>query len=340
VAFSGIFNPQPKHDNTTQEDYSMMLRKAKTAILAAAITGLAFAATPAKAEFINILTGGTSGIYYPIGVALSKVYADGIPGARTQVQSTKASVENLNLLQQGRGELGISLGDSVKLAWEGNAEAGFKAPLNKLRGIAAIYPNYVQIVASKSSGITSLAQLKGKGLSVGAPKSGTELNARAILEAAGMTYKDLGKTEYLPYAESVELMKNRQLDATLQSAGLGVASLKDLSTSMEVNMVAVPADVVKKLGAPYVEGTIPANTYVGQTQDVPTAAVVNFLITHSEVSNETAYQMTKLLWENLPALRSAHKAAEAIKFENALQGMPVPLHPGAEKFYREKGLIK
>ncbi|WP_138517718.1 TAXI family TRAP transporter solute-binding subunit [Limnobacter alexandrii] len=318
----------------------MMLRKAKIAILATAITGLALATTPARAEFINILTGGTSGIYYPIGVALSKVYADNIPGARTQVQSTKASVENLNLLQQGRGELGISLGDSVKLAWEGNAEAGFKAPLNKLRGIAAIYPNYVQIVASKSSGITSLAQLKGKGLSVGAPKSGTELNARAILEAAGMTYKDLGKTEYLPYAESVELMKNRQLDATLQSAGLGVASLKDLSTSMEVNMVAVPAEVVKKLGAPYVEGTIPANTYVGQTQDVPTAAVVNFLITHSEVSNETAYQMTKLMWENLEALRSAHKAANAIKFENALQGMPVPLHPGAEKFYREKGLIK
>jgi uncharacterized protein len=113
-----------------------------------------------------------------------------------------------------------------------------------------------------------------------------------------------------------------------------------LSTSMEVNMVAVPAEVVKKLGAPYVEGTIPANTYVGQTQDVPTAAVVNFLITHSEVSNETAYQMTKLMWENLEALRSAHKAANAIKFENALQGMPVPLHPGAEKFYREKGLIK
>lgn len=318
----------------------MVLRKAKIAILTAAITGLAFAATPAKAEFINILTGGTSGIYYPIGVALSKVYGDGIPGARTQVQATKASVENLNLLQQGRGELGISLGDSVKLAWEGDADAGFKTPLNKLRGIAAIYPNYVQIVASKSSGITTLEQLKGKGLSVGAAKSGTELNARAILGAAGMSYKDLGKTEYLPYAESVELMKNRQLDATLQSAGLGVASLKDLSTSMDITMVSVPPSVVEKLGAPYVSSMIPAGTYDGQDKDVPTAAIVNFLITHSEVSDETAYQMTKLLWENLGALRSAHKAANAIKFENALQGMPVPLHPGAEKFYKEKGLIK
>lgn len=318
----------------------MMFRTAKSVILAATITGLALVATPVKAEFINILTGGTSGIYYPIGVALAKVYSDNIKGVRTQVQATKASVENLNLLQQGRGELGISLGDSVKLAWLGDAEAGFKTPLNKLRGIAAIYPNYVQIVASKASGVTTLEQLKGKGLSVGAAKSGTELNARAILNAGGMEYEELGKTEYLPYAESVELMKNSQLDATLQSAGLGVASLKDLSASMEVNMVSVPAGIVRKLGPPYVEGTIPAGTYQGQTKDVPTAAIVNFLITHSEVSNDTVYQMTKLLWENLPALRSAHKAAEAMKFEDALLGMPVPLHPGAAKYYREKGLIR
>lgn len=317
----------------------MVLRKARTAVLTAAFTLLALPATSANAEFINILTGGTSGVYYPIGVALSKVYGDNIPDARTQVQATKASVENLNLLQQGRGELGIALGDSVKLAWEGNEEAGFKQPLDKLRGIAAIYPNYVQIVASEESGITTLEQLKGKGLSVGAPKSGTELNARAILDAAGMSYDDLGKTEYLPYAESVELMKNRQLDATLQSAGLGVASLKDLSTSMDINVVAVSEEIVAKLGAPYVAGTIPAGTYEGQDEDVPTAAVVNFLVTHSDVSDETAYQMTKLLWDNLSALRSAHKAAEAIKLENALQGMPVPLHPGAEKFYKEKGLL-
>lgn len=175
---------------------------------------------------------------------------------------------------------------------------------------------------------------------MGAPKSGTELNARAILGAAGMSYDDLGKTEYLPYAESVELMKNRQLDATLQSAGLGVASLKDLSTSMDINVVAVPEEIVEKLGAPYVPGTIPAGTYEGQDEDVPTAAIVNFMITHSDVSDEVAYQMTKLLWENLPALRSAHTAANAIKLENALQGMPVPLHPGAEKFYKEKGLIE
>jgi TRAP transporter TAXI family solute receptor len=317
----------------------MTFKKAKRALMYATLAGFAVAAMPARADFINILTGGTTGVYYPLGVALSKIYGDNIKGVQTQVQSTKASVENLNLLQAGRGELAFALGDSVKLAWEGNEEAGFKKPLNKLRGIAAVYPNYVQIVALKESGIKSLADLKGKGLSVGAPKSGTELNARAILEAAGMKYDALGKTEYLPYAESVELMKNHQLDATLQSAGLGVASLKDLSTTTDVTMVAVPADIVKKLGPPYIPAVIPAGTYKGQEKDIPTAAVVNFLVTNSDVSDERAYQMTKLLWDNLPALRSAHKAANAMKMENALQGMPVPLHPGAARFYKEKGLM-
>jgi uncharacterized protein len=304
-----------------------------------AVATLALPAAAQADEFINILTGGTSGVYYPLGVGLSKIYADNIPGARTQVQSTKASVENLNLLQQGKGELALALGDSVKKAWDGDADAGFKEPLAKLRGIAAVYPNYIQIVASKDSGITSLDQLKGKSLSVGAPKSGTELNARAIFAAAGMSYDDLAKTEYLPFAESVELMKNRQLDATLQSAGLGVASIKDLSTSIDVQIVSVPEAVVSALGAPYIAATIPAGTYQGQDADVPTVAVVNFLVTHEDVSEETAYQMTKLLFENLPELEAAHKAAAQIKLENALNGMPIPLHPGAERYYKEKGLM-
>jgi uncharacterized protein len=321
-----------------------MLRSSRAASalrLAAVGVALTLAPAAAKAEqFINVLTGGTSGVYYPIGVALSKIYGEKIPGARTQVQATKASVENLNLLQQGKGELALALGDSVKFAWEGNEEVGFKTPLNKLRGIAAVYPNYIQIAATADSGIKTLADLAGKSLSVGAPKSGTELNARAILGAAGMSYDNLGKTEYLPFAESVELLKNRQLDATLQSAGLGVSSIKDLATSVPTTIVAVPADVVEKLGAPYIAATIPAGTYEGQTADVPTAAVVNFLITHEDVSEETAYQMTKLMFENLPELVAAHAAARAINLEGALNGMPVPLHPGAERFYREAGILK
>ena len=321
-----------------------MLRPA-TRMLAAAAFALGLApgltAAPAKAqEFINVLTGGTSGVYYPLGVALSEIYGEKIEGARAQVQATKASVENLNLLQQGKGEIAFALGDSVKLGWEGDTEAGFPGKLDKLRGIAAIYPNYIQIVASQASGVKTLADLKGKSLSVGAPKSGTELNARAIFAAAGMSYDDLGRTEYLPFAESVELIKNRQLDATLQSAGLGVASIRDLSTSLPINVVAVPAADVEKIGSPYITATIPAGTYEGQAEDVATAAVGNMLITHADVSDEIAYQMTKQLFENLDKLTAAHAAAKAIKLEGALTGMPVPLHPGAERYYKEKGLIK
>ncbi|CAI2931380.1 TAXI family TRAP transporter solute-binding subunit [Aminobacter niigataensis] len=315
----------------------------KTRFLAAGAVAMsmAFAAMPANAQqFINVLTGGTSGVYYPLGVALSEIYGKSIEGARTQVQATKASVENLNLLQQGKGEIGFALGDSVALAWKGNTEAGYPGKLDKLRGIAAIYPNFIQIVASQESGVKSLADLKGKSLSVGAPASGTELNARAILTAAGMKYEDLGKVEYLPFAESVELIKNRQLDATLQSAGLGVASIRDLATSLPITVVAVPAADVEKVGAPYMAVTIPAGTYDGQTTDVQTAAVGNFLVSHDGVSEEVAYQMTKLLFENLDKLSAAHAAAKGIDLAKALDGMPIPLHPGAERYYKEKGLIK
>ena len=310
-------------------------------IAAATVAAVVLSSPSARAEqFINVLTGGTSGVYYPLGVAIGKIFSDKIPSAKTQVQATKASVENLNLLQQGRGEIAFTLGDSLKAAWEGDEEAGFKKKLTKLRTIGAIYPNYIQIVATAESGIKTLADLKGKSLSVGAPKSGTELNSRAILKAAGMTYKDIGKVEYLPFAESVDLMKNRQLAATLQSAGLGVASLKDLSNSNEINVVSVPKEIVDKIGPPFIAATIPANTYKGQDKDVPTAAVVNFLVTNSDVPDDLAYQMTKLVFESLPDLQSAHAAARDIKLETAATGSPVPLHPGAIRYYKEKGLIK
>ena len=308
-----------------------------TSILAALLFTVS---TSNSAEFINILTGGTSGVYYPLGVGISKIYSEKIKDVKVQVQATKASVENLNLLQDGKGELAFVLGDALKDAWQGNEDAGFKTKLDKLRVIGAIYPNYIQIVASKDSKIKTLADLKGKGLSVGAAKSGTELNTRALFKAAGMSYKDLGKIEYLPYAESVELIKNRQLDATLQSAGLGVASLKDLSTSLDIVVVSVPAEIVKKMGAPFVAAKIPANTYKGQTEDVNTASVINYLVTRKDVSEATAYQMTKLFYESLPEMIASHSAAKDISLKDAANNSPVPLHPGAAKYYKEKGLIK
>ena len=254
---------------------------------AALFTG---AAVAQQQQFINVLTGGQSGVYYPMGVALSQIFAKDIPNVRSTAQVTRASAENLNLLQAGRGELAMTLADALSDAWKGNAEAGFANKLDKLRGLSATYNNYIQIVASEDSGIKTLADLKGKRVSVGAAKSGTELNARAILKAAGLSYGDLAKVEYLPFGESVELMKNRQLDATLQSAGLGVASIRDLSTAVKIVVVSVPADVVAKVGDP-------------------------------------AYQ---------PAVIPA----KSIKRDSAIKGMPVPLHPGAERYYKEVGLIK
>ncbi len=235
----------------------------------------------AQQKFVNVLTGGQSGVYYPMGVALSQVWGKALPDYKVTVQSTKASAENLNLLQAGRGEMALVLGDALSDAWKGDKEAGFNAPLTKLRAVAGMYANVIQIVANADAGIKTLADLKGKRISVGAPKSGTELNARAVLKAAGLAYSDFAKVEYLPFGESVELMKNRQLDVTLQSAGLGVASIRDLATSVKIVVVAIPADVVAKVGdAAYQPTTIPANTYTGQTEAVPSIAIKNFLVSH------------------------------------------------------------
>lgn len=318
-----------------------LTRRLIVGVVAAGLGALASLATaPARAEqFVNILTGGTAGVYYPLGVALSKLYGEKIADARPAVQATKASVENLNLLQQGRGELAFTLGDSLSFAWVGGMpDAGFAKQLDKLRGVAAIYPNYIQVVATKESGVKTLADLRNKRVSVGAPKSGTELNARAILDAAGLSYADLSKVEFLPFAESVELMKNRQLDVTLQSAGLGVAAIRDLATNNDIVVVAIPADIVTKIGAPYLSATIPAGTYRGQDSDVATAAVGNFLVTHAGVPDELVYQMTKATFENIPALVAAHSAAKGIDLAKAKDGMPLPVHPGAERYFAEKGI--
>jgi uncharacterized protein len=313
------------------------------AMLAVVVFVLPVSAT--AANFINILTGGTSGVYYPLGVALSRLYETSLPGTKDTVQSTKASVENMNLLEAGRGELAFALGDSVADAWKGIEEAGYKHPLHKLRLVAGIYPNYIQIFALESSGIKTLADLKGKRISVGAPKSGTELNARAILKAAGLSvnkdYDQFSNVEYLGYAQSVELMKNKQLDATLQSSGLGAAAFRDLAVSTKVVVVSIPADVVEKVGSPaYQPGIIPANTYDGQTSDVPTAVIQNLLVTREGVPTETVYKMTKALWENLPTLVAAHSAAKGIMKEKAIVKSDVPYHPGAIKYYKEIGLMK
>jgi hypothetical protein len=321
--------------------FSVFSRRQLLLAATAVVSLITAPAALAQQTFINVLTGGQSGIYYPLGVALSQAYGKVLPAAKISVQATKASAENLNLLQQGKGEVAFALGDSVSDAWKGDEEAGFKTPLKKLRAVAGLYPNYIQIIANSESGIKTIADLKGKRISVGAPKSGTELNARAILKAAGLSYKDFSKVEYLGFGESVELMKNRQLDVTLQSVGLGAASIRDLAISINIVMVAVPADVAAKVGdAAYQPAAIPADTYKGQTTAVPTVAIKNILVTHEGVPADTVYAMTKAMYDNMDGLVAAHNAAKGIVKKDAPVGLPIPLHPGAEKYYREAGLLK
>ena len=291
--------------------------------------------------FVTVLTGNTSGVYYPLGVGMSQLFRTAIPEANVSVQATAASAENLRLLEAERGELAFTLGDVLADAWEGNVDAGFTAPLGKLRAVAAIYSNYIQIVASADSGVRTIADLEGKRISVGAPGSGTELNARAIVRAAGLSYDDFSKVEYLSFSESVELIKNRQLDITLQSAGLGVASLRDLAASIRIVVVPIPADVVRNVGRPvYQPAVIPAGTYDGQLEAVETASIRNVLVTHDNVPEDVVYRMTKAMFENLDQLAAAHVAAEGISLEGAVRNLAVPLHPGAAAYYRESGLLE
>ena len=312
----------------------------KRLLLVVALTALMSASAVAQTN-VTILTGSTSGVYYPLGNAISVIFNKSIPGARSSVQVTQGSVENLNLLEAGDGELAFSLGDAVSAAWKGDPDAGFKTRLEKLRGVAAIYRNHIQLVVSESSGAKTLRDLKGKRVSVGPKRSGTELNARAIFAAVGMTYADFGRTDYLPFGQSATMMEKGELDASLQSAGLGVDSIRHLSTAIPIRLIAIPPEVVGKIGdSAYVPSVVPARTYEGQSDPVETAAVVNFLVTREGLSAETVYAMTKAIFTNLNQLVQTHPAAQGISIKDAASNMPVPLHPGAERYYREIGLIK
>jgi TRAP transporter TAXI family solute receptor len=309
--------------------------------LSALACALAAAPVSAAQTFINVLTGSSTGVYHALGVALGEVLDAAMPETKSAVQATRTSAENLNLLQAGRGDVAFAAGDVLSDAWKGNEVAGFKAPLRKLRGIAAIYPNYIQFIARADSGIRKLADLRGKKISVGVPKSATDVSARAILHAAGIDYKDFAKIEYAPFGESIELMKERQIDVTLQSAGVGASALRDLANAIDIVVVPIPADVIRNIDDPaYIPVLIPAYTYRGQTRDVPATAVLNYLVTRDDEPVDTVYGVTKAMWTGVDQLAAANAAARAMDVRKALEGMPVPLHPGAERYYREIGLIR
>jgi TRAP transporter TAXI family solute receptor len=313
----------------------------RQALFFAAVLFACVASATAEAETeIVILTGGTSGVYYPMGIAMGRIYERTIPGAKVTVQSTQASVENFNLLQQRRGTLAFGQGDVMSDAVKGNVEAGFPSSRDRLRMVAAIYPNYLHLVALKSAHIRSLADLKGKRVSVGAARSGNELNARVLLGAAGMSYADLKRVDYSAYTEAVVLMKDNQLDAALISAGLGVAAVRDLADAIPIDIVPIPAELIAKTQGAFTPISIPSHTYTGQDADVPTAALNNFLVTHSEVSEALVYELLKQFYAHLPEIQASSLAARSISKEKALVSRPIALHPGAARYFREAGLLK
>lgn len=295
----------------------------------------------AEDRFINIATGGTKGTYFPIGAAIARIYAENIGNIRVQVQSTEGSIENIQLVNQERAELALATGDSLSQAMRGEDKERYPQPLLKLQALGAVFPTYMHLVATKASGIRQLADLKGKRVSVGAKGSGTELNSKTVFNAAGISYQDFERTEFISFSESLNLLKNRQLDASQQTSGLGVASIRELTHAMDIVFVPIPAGVVAAIGDPaYASAVIPENTYSGQDMEIPTAVVWTILFTKEGLlDKDMGYRMAKALYENAGQMAAAHNAGKSVSLKNALNGVPLPLHPGAEQYFREKGLF-
>ncbi|WP_027390143.1 TAXI family TRAP transporter solute-binding subunit [Chrysiogenes arsenatis] len=293
-----------------------------------------------KGLFVTVATGGTSGVYYPIGGAISNILSRDL-GIDTSVQSTGASVENVNLLARNRAELAIVMADTVAQAYNSTGAFEGKPSVKNLRGLTALYPNFVQVVTTSKSGITSIDQLKGKRVGVGAANSGVELNARLVLEAHGLTYEDI-RQDYLSYSEAVDQIKNGMIDAAFVTSGVPNATVIDLATTHDAVILPIEGDAIKYLMEKYPffsAGTIPGGTYT-QKEDVKTATITNLLLVNATLSDEVVYRITKSLFENLDSLYSAHNAARNVKLETVADGMPVPFHPGAEKYFKEVGALK
>ncbi|WP_203364498.1 TAXI family TRAP transporter solute-binding subunit [Bacillus sp. REN10] len=292
-------------------------------------------------EPVTILTGGTSGVYFQLGNALAKVYGDEL-GAQASAQTTGASAENTMKISKQKAELGLAMADTVSDAYKGEGNFVRSGALSNVRAIASLYPNYMQIVAPKESGIRTLEDLKGKDVAVGALGSGTEIVAKRILQEAGITYDDMN-ADFLSFSEGIEGIKNGTTDAAFLSSGYPNSGIMELAATDEVEIIPVPKELTEKLQKKYPAfkvGAIPANTYKGVKKDRETVLVNNLMITHKDLSEEKVYLLTKTMFESLDDLRNAHNAAKQIELEKAMEELPLPLHPGAEKYYKEKGMIK
>ncbi len=287
-----------------------------------------------ETKFVTIATGGASGPYNIIGTSLAEIYAKTF-GVNAKTQTTGASVENVNLLTQGKVDMVLALSDVVTDAVEGKND--FKAPITNIQQVAVLYPNVIQLVASEKSGIKNIEDLKGKRIAVGDQGSGTEVNARTLLEGFGITYDDV-KVDYLGFADAADAMKAGKIEAAFFSSGLPNSSLLELEQGIKLQMVSINQDKLKEIikTKPYFKTfEIPAGTY-GNDKAIPTTAVMNALLIRSDISEDDGYKLTKALFDNLDGLKNAHQAASDISLETAQEGMVAPIHPGAKKYYDEQ----
>lgn len=287
-----------------------------------------------QSRFVTIATGGASGPYNIIATTLADIYSSQLH-TNSKTQTTGASVENLNLIGQNKVEMAFVMSDTLNDAVNGTGN--FPNKIENVNQIAALYPNYVQIVTSKRSGIKTITDLKGKRIATGAQNSGVELNARNLLAGFGISYNDI-RVDYLGYAEAADALKAGTLDAAFLTSGLPNSALMELQQSFDLQLVSIPAEGIEQLAQnrPYFNAmTIPANTY-GNPEPIPTAAIKNALVVRSDLSEQDVYLLTKTFFENLDKLQTAHQAAKDIHLDQAQQGLVAPMHIGAKKYYEER----
>jgi TRAP transporter TAXI family solute receptor len=305
---------------------------AATALSAALCTGVAQAK-----DFVTVATGGTSGTYYPIGGAIAQA-ASKSGALQATAETGNASVANLNLL--GKGEIEVAFAQNDTAFWAYNGQQMFKEPTKNLRAVAALYPEHVQVITAKDAKIAGVNDLKGKRVSVGAAGSGTEADARAIFEIAKLTYNDM-KVDHLDFGATTNRFKDNQIDVGFVVAGFPTASVMDLTTTKDVGLLSFSDEFLAQLTKTYpyfVASLIPAKTYRGVDQDTKTPAVVAMLVTHDKVPDNVIYEFVKGMYENLATIHASHATAKQITLDSALKGITVPVHPGAAKYYKEKGI--
>lgn len=315
-----------------------LLNRRQGLIGSAALVALCFG-TPALAQDqLSIATGGTGGVYYPMGGGLAEVINNHIDGYSATAEVTGASVENMGLIATGDADLALALADTVAQAYNGTGRfEGQQLPM--VRGLASLYANMVHIVALESSGITSLEDLRGKRVSVGAPGSGTEVNTAAILEANGITYDDIDE-QRLNFNETADALGNGDIDAGFWSVGAPTSSILNLATTQSIVLIEMTEDqltAAKGAHATFASTTLAGGTYPGVDADVAVLGIPNVLTVSSEMSDDLAYAITSAMFENIAELRAVHPAANQTTVEFTLAATPVPLHPGAIRYFEEIG---